>query len=1048
MLEDAAQTWIVALRALGAPIVVREIRRRGPRCSGMSEPAGILGSVLGVSGGQLIGREHELERLVALLDQVAAGEPVVALVSGDAGIGKTRLIGELAAQAAERDFTVLSGRCAELGDSVPYLPLADALRNATTGPLAAGPLLDALAARPVLSRLLPDRDAALQPGGDLPGMAQQQLFGAVLGMLAEIAADRPVLLVLEDLHWADRSTRDLLTFLSRVLHRERVAVIATYRTDDLHRSHPLRGVIGELLRLPSVTAIELGPLADPAMAEYLTALAGQRLDAAGIEAVIRRAEGNAYYAEELLAASADGSELPAGLAGLLLARVEGLSPQAQQVLRAAAVAGRRMDDETVRQASGLAAPEYEEGVRESVANQLLVPDGDEGYAFRHALIREAIYADLLPGERTRLHGRLAGLLADGARLGAVPGSAAELAHHYLASHDIPGAFAASVRAGKEAERLAAPAEAHRHFDQALALWDRVSEPEKLAGLDRGWLAFDSANNTAASGDVVRAVRELRRLRDFAGASADPVLLNRVGERLAYFLLETDETAAAAEAAQAAVDVLPEDPPRWERARALATHAQTLLYTQDEATAHARAEQAREAARAAAAPWVEADALVTLGLLDERAGRTKEAIGLFTMAHRQALDAGVLGVQLRAAFQLSRTHLERGDLTEATKTAHEGLRLAEEAGLGLAPYGLDLQYTHYLAHYADGDWDHAQQVADGFVARVTSIAEARLSATALFIDVARGSPQVAERLTWLRPFWPADEFGAYIARGLLAEHALWQGDTDTALAEVAATLSAEAGQPGGYGPPVIRPAAVGLSAQADLASRARAAGDKASATAAVEAAGELIGIAREGAAYRRRPRFVLGVDGRAWLARAEAEWGRARGDNDPDAWLAVVEAFGPGFVYESARSRWRLAEALAEAGRRDEAQAEWRPAFETADRLGAVPLRAALSDLARRARLRTSLPGSDGGPGSGPAGGTSPRPGASPLAGLTAREREVLRLLAAGRSNREIAAELFIATKTASVHVSNILGKLGAASRTEAAAIAHRSGVGLTAGRRR
>ena len=214
--------------------------------------------MLQVSGGQLIGRENELARLVALLQQAAAGEPVVALVSGDAGIGKTRLIAELAAQAAKREFTVLSGRCAELGDSVPYLPLADALRDATTGPSADGALLDALATRPVLSRLLPDRGSSGQPGGDVPGMAQQQLFGAVLGMLAEIAADRPVLLILEDMHWADRSTRDLLTFLSRVLHRERVAVIATYRTDDLHRSHPLRGVVGELLRLPSVTAIELG----------------------------------------------------------------------------------------------------------------------------------------------------------------------------------------------------------------------------------------------------------------------------------------------------------------------------------------------------------------------------------------------------------------------------------------------------------------------------------------------------------------------------------------------------------------------------------------------------------------------------------------------------------------------------------------------------------------------------------------------------------------------------------------------------------------------
>jgi DNA-binding CsgD family transcriptional regulator/tetratricopeptide (TPR) repeat protein len=1010
--------------------------------------------VLQVSGGQLIGRENELARLVALLDQAAAGEPVVALVSGDAGIGKTRLIGDLAVRAAGRDFTVLSGRCAELGDSVPYLPLADALRDATTGPAADGALLGALATRPVLGRLLPDRGSTEQPGGDVPGMAQQQLFGAVLGMLAEIAADRPVLLILEDMHWADRSTRDLLTFLSRVLHRERVAVIATYRTDDLHRSHPLRGVVGELRRLPSVTAIGLGPLADPAMAEYLTVLAGQRLDAVAVEAIIRRAEGNAYYAEELLAASADGCELPAGLAGLLLARVERLSPQAQQVLRAAAVAGRRMDDEIIRQASGLAAPDYEEGVRESVANQLLVPDGDEGYAFRHALIRESVYADLLPGERTRLHARLAGLLADEARLAAVPGSAAELAHHYLASHDIPGAFAASVRAGREAERLAAPAEAHRHFDQALALWDRVNEPEKLAGVDRGWLAYDSAENTAASGDVARAVHELRRLRDLLDAAADPVLVNRAGERLAYFLLETNEPAAAAEAAEAAVDVLPEDPPRWERARALATYAQTLMYTQDDATAVAKAEQAREAARAATAPWVEADALVTLGLLDERAGRTKEAVGLFTMANRQALDAGVLGVQLRASFQLSRTHLERGDLADASKTAHEGLRLAEEAGLGLAPYGLDLKYTHYLAHYADGDWDHAQQVADGFVVRVTSIAEARLSAMALFIDVARGSPKVDERLIWLRPFWPADGFGAYIARGLLAEHALWQGDTETAVAEIAATISAQTDYLGSYGPPVIRPAAVGLSAYADLAGRARAAGDEVREYAAVDAASDLIEIARDGAAYRRRPKFVLGVDAQGWLARAEAEWHRAQGDNDPDAWLAVVEAFGPGFVYESARSRWRLAEALAEAGRRDEAQDEWRLAFESADRLGAVPLRAALNDLARRARLRTSVPGAghDGGHGSGSAGGTSPGPGggplASPLAGLTAREREVLRLLAAGRSNREIAADLFIAPKTASVHVSNILGKLGAASRTEAAAIAHRNGVGLTAGRRR
>jgi hypothetical protein len=713
---------------------------------------------------RLVGRDGELRRLLGLLDDAAAGRPAHALVSGDAGVGKTRLVAELAARAGGRGFMVLSGRCAELGDSIPYLPLADALREGTTGPGATGPLLDALASRPILGRLLPDRGASPGDGGDLAGLAQQQLFGAVLGMLAELAEQRPVLLILEDLHWADRSTRDLVTFLSRVLHRERVAVVATYRTDDLQRRHPLRPVVAELLRLPSVAAIELGPLGYSDMAEHLSALAHAPLEAATLHRMVSRAEGNPYYAEELLAAGssmgggyAAGDPLPTGLAALLLARIEQLSPTAQQVLRAAAVAGRRMEDDIVREASGLAAAEYEEAVREAVTHQLLVPDGDQGYAFRHALIREAIYGDLLPGERTRLHARLAELLAGEERLATVPGSAAELAHHSLASHDIPGAFTASVRAAQEAERLAAPAEAHRHYDAALALWERVSEPEKPAGLDRGTLAFHSAIAAAHSGDVPRAVQQLRRLAGFLTEGSDPVLASRAYERLAYFLLEISEVADAEQWARMAVDALPADPPRPVYARALATHAQTLMYARDEHTAASRAEQARVAARAAGAPWVEADTLVTLGLLAERAGQPADAIEILTMAHRQACDAQMLGVELRAAFQLTRARLERGDIDDAAETAHQGVLRAESAGLSLAPYGLDLQYMHYLAHFADGCWDHAQELADGFGIRVTTVAEGRLSAMALFIDVARGNASVAERRAWLEPFCSSDDF---------------------------------------------------------------------------------------------------------------------------------------------------------------------------------------------------------------------------------------------------------------------------------------------------
>src|SRR5580658_5107778 len=625
--------------------------------SELSAADGILVHVvLRMSAGRMVGRDGELGRLLTLLDDAEAGRSVVALVSGDAGVGKTRLINEVTRLAAGRGFTVLSGQCAELGDSVPYLPLADALRGAaqSTG------VRDALSSRPALSRLLPEGGEGPIADSDRSGLARQQMLGGVLGLLAELAAAAPVLLVLEDLHWADASTRDLVIFLSRMLHRERVALIGSYRTDDLHRRHPLRPVIAELQRLPSVIAVDLAPLDPSALAEHLTATAPGRLDATELNDIVSRAEGNAYYAEELLAASVTGdsgerSVLPAGLAALLLNRVEQLSDATQQVLRAAAVAGRKADDEMMRAASGLAAAEYEGAVREAVTHQLLVPDGTEGYAFRHALLREAVYADLLPGERTRLHATMCSLLSDEQRL-AMPSTAAELAQHCLASHDIPGAFAASVRAGEEAGRLGAPAEAHRHYDQALALWDRVAEPEKTAGMARAKLGLLSATHAADSGDYERAIHLLRRLRQVLVAQADEgtspedvKLTSRIGERLASYLMLMDDRKAAAEAvevARATVDATPADPPTSQYARALTTYAYALLVEEDFNVARDWAERGIAAARAADAPWVEADALVTMGLISNREGRNDEAIKLLTAAHKQAREAMMLGVELR------------------------------------------------------------------------------------------------------------------------------------------------------------------------------------------------------------------------------------------------------------------------------------------------------------------------------------------------------------------------------------------------------------------
>src|SRR5689334_7755113 len=245
--------------------------------------------VLRVSAGRIVGRDDELGRLLRLLDDAEAGRSVVALVSGDAGVGKSRLVAEATRLAAGRGFTVLSGQCAELGDSVPYLPLADALRSAAQ----AGAVRDALSSRPALSMLLPEGGGALTIDSDRSGLARQQMFGGVLGLLTELAAVGPVLLVLEDLHWADTSTRDLVTFLSRMLHRERVALIGTYRTDDLHRRHPLRPVVAELLRLPGVIAVDLAPLDPSALAEHLTAAAQGPIDATGLNDIAARAEGHA-----------------------------------------------------------------------------------------------------------------------------------------------------------------------------------------------------------------------------------------------------------------------------------------------------------------------------------------------------------------------------------------------------------------------------------------------------------------------------------------------------------------------------------------------------------------------------------------------------------------------------------------------------------------------------------------------------------------------------------------------------------------------------------
>ncbi|WP_097214755.1 MULTISPECIES: helix-turn-helix transcriptional regulator [unclassified Streptomyces] len=961
----------------------------------------------------VVGRDAELTRLSGVLERARGGEARAVLIAGDAGVGKTRVLDEVGGQAAATGMTVVTGHCVDLGDvGLPYLPFTEILGVLAADERFAG----ALAAHPVVERLLGAGSGSVR---DVDG--RLRLFEGMAGLLAEVAEVAPLLLVLEDLHWADQSSRDLLRFLlGRGVLRHRLAVFASYRADDLYRRHPLRPLLAELIRLPPVERLELRPLADADVDRLVRALEPGPLPDATVRRIVERAEGNAFYAEELLAATdTESGGVPSGLAEVLLIRFEQLSETAQQVLRTAAVAGRRVEHDLLREAVGLPEAELESALRESVGRQLLVAGDDDTYSFRHALAREAVYADLLPGERARLHGAFARLLAGRGRLAE---SAAERAHHYRESHDLAEALAASLEAADHAQRVGAPAEEQRHLETALDLWAAVDPAARPSGggVDRVTLTLRASAAAAHAGRLHRAVALTRSALAELGQDADSELAARVRYTLAGNLLSVDSLTAAFAYSSEALAMIPEDPPSRTWVWAAATHVLAARHVGENETALRVARRALGVAEHLGVADAQADLLISLAVFDGAGRRGPEGRERLVKARDLARSSGNAPVELRALFNLAMGCYESGALSECVPWLTEGLDRARQAGLLSSTYPLEMRYLRLLVLHVLGRWDECLRAAAADHPEVPQTAGGYTVGPALHVALARGDLGAADRARALLE-GPFDWMATLVAGIVLTDAAALRGDPEDAVRWMRSTVTALADEAVPRPGVTVRLAALALSAVADAATGLRLTGDEAGVRRWSDTATELVEQARAVATHGEGG-APQGPEGQAWLARAEAEWIRATKGPDAAAWSEAVTAFGYGDVYELARCRVRYAEALLAAGRREEAAAEARAVRETADNLRAAPLREQVDALVRRGRL------SD-------ASGDDDRAGT-----LTAREQDVLRLLALGRSNRQIGEELFISGKTASVHVSNILAKLGASSRGEAVAIAYREGL--------
>jgi DNA-binding CsgD family transcriptional regulator len=981
-----------------------------------------------VSSPIFVGRVAERAALSEALERAAAGQPGIVLISGEAGVGKSRLLTETTILAAAMGITAVGGICVDVAaGSLAYGPFVDIVRGLHRGGFTAS--LQA-STRGEIGRLVPETTTERsEPGAGQGG--QGRLFAAVRDLVAVASASTPILVTIEDLHWGDVSTLDLVTYLARSMQTEKCLLVATARLDGLPRRHPLLGLIAELVRLPTFERIDLARFDQGELVQQLTGILGRVPDPGLAREVLERSDGNAFFAEELVATgTVGGGPLPASLREVLAARLAVLDQVTQGIVRVAAVGGRAVSHELLEQVVGMPRLELISALREAVDQRVLVhvDDPAPGYSFRHALVREAAYDELLATERIAIHLAIADTLErnEGVSPSGELARTGEIAYHAMAANDLPRALAASLAAAAVAEQASAFAEAEVHLERILDLWPRIPDAAAPVGMDRSDLLARTARAAASAGHLDRAVALARD----ALAELDP----GDNERRIPTLLELFDYAWEAAEIDIADGVVVEarsvlrDERSARSAEAFAAEALLRWHQGRYTPAREAASRAIAIARECGAPRELALALMILAQVYAHVGETNHAEEAFVEAAR--IVDGVNDPRLRARTTRSGvwTRYLHGRFEDSLALSRSGLEMARREGSD-GRYGVILLDGIFEGLIELGRWSEAQDVGRQILARMTPSLE-MLGVHGSLARLFTLQGRIAEAEHEIVQAAETDAVGP---------HRVWQLEDAIFLAyatgryadgrnrmEAALSASPEPDRDAILWWP-LRKAIGGEADHADAARRRRRARE-------VE---EAVGAGRRFAAVlRRSAQIAIEADGggpmiRAELRSADAEESRLEGRTDPAGWAAAVEARRAlEQPWELAYARYRHAEAILASGAPAvEAALALREAHAAARGLGAAPLLIAIEALASRARIELV---------NQPAGVAAA--GTRPATTLTARELEVMALVAAGHTNREIGDRLFISEKTASVHVTHAMDKLGALSRYEAAATATRLGL--------